>query len=923
MHNQQLVLSRLLKIQYLSLPIESSKILTMLNRSTSIPIILAFLFASSAFRVQAQCPGGYTSAQLNWDNLDYYWNSGGGSNTPYNNYISDAREQNQKFAFGTTSVAIVTSNAAMVNPGVGASGENATHTGNIANYAGEDVQYNPSANGQTITMTFASAVSAPNFTLYDIDANAVITVTATNNLGAATAVNVTTYAGTILTVGILPLARTVTANATALANTLNTGSATITVPGLVNTIKITVTTIGTDPVFWLSDINACVPGTFPTNWHQGANNRPFWGPTQSQPDYFLLTPDNNSVYMIDPVTGIARELFADAAKTYVNSFGYDPYNLFLYYISENVSVDPNNKQIKRYNYNTETSSVVIADITAAPLNIPTFNSGVESAGCAFYNGSLYFGIEGGTSGSSGSLRTRETIIWKIDFDASNNPISACQVFATDAATNGSGSISIHDWGDFIIKNGMLYDFNTARNSGCGSSCYNQSKYHHFNMMTGNLDALYSNPGTAVWNGQAGMNWAQQLYYFRPSTGTNSVVGEYDEAGNSGTPTTITVAAGPAWPGGSGDGSDPFRPKCDFGDAPASYDPYVTPATQSPAVHERADTMWLGTTTSEATSWDREFFKKGTNGTADTDNGVSTVPFLKPGNSDYLVQASLYNNSSGNATAIAWLDFNGNGTFEAAEAAQVYPAGAPIPPGGAVVTRYFYWPNITTPLTSGSYTYLRIRITATAAGMTTSHPTGYFTKGEVEDYRVPVDNFPLATHLLNFDAGLQNKKVTLTWNATEDAGVYSYEIERSADNTTWNTIGSVAAHGTAGTFDYQTVDPKPLKGISYYRLKIIESSGMNRYSPIKPITFTEFNLNLTIAPNPAKDKTSLLININEANEAAIEIVNMQGRSILKRSERLNTGNNTIEFPLDAFVSGVYIVRIAVGNEVIHQKLIINK
>lgn len=99
--------------------------------------------------------------------------------------------------------------------------------------------------------------------------------------------------------------------------------------------------------------------------------------------------------------------------------------------------------------------------------------------------------------------------------------------------------------------------------------------------------------------------------------------------------------------------------------------------------------------------------------------------------------------------------------------------------------------------------------------------------------------------------------------------------------------------------------------------------MNRYSPIKPITFTEFNLNLTIAPNPAKDKTSLLININEANEAAIEIVNMQGRSILKRSERLNTGNNTIEFPLDAFVSGVYIVRIAVGNEVIHQKLIINK
>ncbi|MBL0305974.1 MAG: hypothetical protein IPQ25_08030 [Chitinophagaceae bacterium] len=30
----------------------------------------------------AQCPGGYTQAQLNWDNLDYYWNSGG-NRSPY------------------------------------------------------------------------------------------------------------------------------------------------------------------------------------------------------------------------------------------------------------------------------------------------------------------------------------------------------------------------------------------------------------------------------------------------------------------------------------------------------------------------------------------------------------------------------------------------------------------------------------------------------------------------------------------------------------------------------------------------------------------------------------------------------------------------------------------------------------------------
>ncbi|MFZ1312829.1 MAG: hypothetical protein WAR38_08170, partial [Chitinophagaceae bacterium] len=102
----------------------------------------------------AQCPGGYTQAQLNWDNLDYYWNSGGSGNGPYQNYITDALEQSQRFAIGTTWLTIATSNAAVVNPGAGLSVENLTHTGEIANYTGADVQYNPNADGQSITITF-------------------------------------------------------------------------------------------------------------------------------------------------------------------------------------------------------------------------------------------------------------------------------------------------------------------------------------------------------------------------------------------------------------------------------------------------------------------------------------------------------------------------------------------------------------------------------------------------------------------------------------------------------------------------------------------------------------------------------------------------------------------------------------------------
>src|SRR5688572_24546340 len=74
---------------------------------------------------RGQCPGGYSQAQVNWDNLDFYYNSAGAS--PYGNYISNAREQSQPFGIGTTWLTIATSSSAIIT-----TTENATHTGDVA-----------------------------------------------------------------------------------------------------------------------------------------------------------------------------------------------------------------------------------------------------------------------------------------------------------------------------------------------------------------------------------------------------------------------------------------------------------------------------------------------------------------------------------------------------------------------------------------------------------------------------------------------------------------------------------------------------------------------------------------------------------------------------------------------------------------------
>ncbi|MFZ9386943.1 MAG: GEVED domain-containing protein [Chitinophagaceae bacterium] len=856
--------------------------------------ILAVCISFTPVELEAQCGPGYTQTQLNWDNLDYYFNSGGSS--PYPNYVSDAQEMTQRFIFGTTYLTIGTSSNALINPGTGGtvSVENATHTGEIAGYTGEDVQYNPSSNGQTITITFNTEVQNLNFTLYDVDRSQRLDFSALNASSVAQNINVVTYASSILTVTNNNASNAyITASSSSLANSSNQGSATITVTGSVKTFTITVTTVGSDQVFWLSDINACVSGTFPTNWHQGFNNQPWQGNVENQPDYFLVTPDNNSAYMMDPATGRCYWLFTDASKTYMNSFAYDPQNRVLYYISENVSINSNNKTLKKWDFATETTSTVIADI-GATLGIPTFNYGVESAGAAFYNGKLYLGIEGGQNTGT----WRESMVWCIDLSTN----TAYQVYATNCYNSTQ---ALHDYADFIIKDGTLINYNSARTS--SPTTYPNSSFTHYDFITGGA-TTYMNPNPANrYSSQAGLSWNGSTYMIYDSVWTYNagVISNPQRA------TVVTVPgdpAPPAWAGNAGDASDPFRPKCDFGDAPASYDPNPI----KPAVHERSEAIRLGAT------WDKEWVKRGISGTDDVDDGTPFLNFLPQGSGNYLAFTYATNNSGSPAQLIAWLDYNGNGVFDASEA---IPA-ITVPTGTNNQLYYLYWPSFTTPLVNGQTTYMRIRITSGA--MTSADATGYFSNGEVEDYRVIVDNFPLSVNTLSFSATLINSSTArLQWTASEQNSLVGYEIQKSTDGMNWDFVALVQGKGIAGEHSYEYTDDNLAYGKTFYRLRIAGSAG-NKISDVRYVQRLYPNEIVRVRPNPVRSAAYVSIEAFESARAEVQLFTESGKQVYQDLKMLNTGSNLLTIPVrGAWAPGVYILRIVMNREVFNKKLIIEK
>lgn len=827
-------------------------------------VSLAFLLIFSQFFItqesQAQCAVGWNTANVNWDNLDYLISTGN-----YSGFVTNAQRDTQYFALGRNRVALRVPNA------ITKVGDNVTHTGEAGSFgAGADVEF--SGNG-TFTMTFDTAVKNVRFSLYDIDASQVATVTAVDPLGVPIIVNMARIGGSgIVIVGSGTVTAVGTAPGGGVANNNTNSVLNIDVPGVLAGVKtVTIAISGTSGNFWLGDISACVFGSFPNNYYAAA--QPFTG----QPSYVLATPDSNTVSMLNLNNGVAKHVFRDAASIpYVNGLGYDVHRHNLYFVKDFTGSPSTNRELKKYDFNTETISSVVADIRT--LGIPVFDRGVESAGSAFYDSCLYFGIEGTNNGRNSS---RETIIWRISFNSAGVPNGIAQVFALPA-DNGGGTI-LKDWGDFNIYNGILYDFN----SGNGGST---AGFFHFNLQTCNIDNTYPT-GTALIGRQSGLKWDGTMYWIYDS------IAVYN-SGAVGPRTKITGAARVDWVGFSGDGSDPFKPKSDFGDAPASYDPVAL----SPATHEYDSTLRLGLT------FDREWSKT-SSPTANADGGdedgiMTPLPIFTHYQTGYNIIVQLLNKSGANATLGGWIDFNNNGVYETSEGVT-----ATVPSGPAMQNVTLSWTASTLPI-GLTAVYTRIRLTSASNGMTAANPTGYYSNGEVEDFLLLVDDV-LPVKLMAFNAKAVNAHtVNIDWQTTEESKMKFYTVQRSIDATNWSSVGVVSASNDGSLKqEYKLQDKDALSGISYYRLQLTDLKDNVTYSAVRMIDFRKDHPVAQLYPNPFTSSIQVTYQLPAAGNAEIRLVDYSGRTIKSNIVQASAGqqSNTLD-GLGNLPKGYYLVEI---------------
>ena len=101
---------------------------------------------------------------------------------------------------------------------------------------------------------------------------------------------------------------------------------------------------------------------------------------------------------------------------------------------------------------------------------------------------------------------------------------------------------------------------------------------------------------------------------------------------------------------------------------------------------------------------------------------------------------------------------------------------------------------------------------------------------------------------------KGQSVNVSWATAIEKNNAWFEVQRSAIGEVFETVGTVKGQGnTSSAHNYAFVDSRPLAGLSYYRLRQVDTDGTTAYSPVAAV---QLRNELTVYPNPSTGMVTL-------------------------------------------------------------------
>jgi hypothetical protein len=158
---------------------------------------------------------------------------------------------------------------------------------------------------------------------------------------------------------------------------------------------------------------------------------------------------------------------------------------------------------------------------------------------------------------------------------------------------------------------------------------------------------------------------------------------------------------------------------------------------------------------------------------------------------------------------------------------------------------------------------------------------------------------LATDFTSF--GILNNKGqnNLSWLTASEKNNANFNIQRSPNSQTWQTLGSVKATNNPSGAKYNFTDEAPLSTLNYYRLQMVDNDGKMTYSKVVAVSNDGNKKSLAVYPNPVKSELTV---ITDGNTEGVSIFDMTGKMVRQFND------NRSKVDVADLPNGVYLMRL---------------
>lgn len=179
---------------------------------------------------------------------------------------------------------------------------------------------------------------------------------------------------------------------------------------------------------------------------------------------------------------------------------------------------------------------------------------------------------------------------------------------------------------------------------------------------------------------------------------------------------------------------------------------------------------------------------------------------------------------------------------------------------------------------------------------------------------------LPVEMTRFTAQVVPEGVQLDWETAIEINNDHYQVERSQDGRSFETIGKVAGMGnTTEQQQYQFIDAAVPAGLVYYRLKQMDFDGGFEYSKTVGVYIKatdEPAITWSMYPNPAEGEIEI-IGGEIGQTVGLELVDQHGRSLSLQPLVFGEKN---KINVSTLQPGMYVVRIIRPDNVTSQRFI---